>query len=331
MAAFSRNGSGGMGSPSVRWSLSGRRPDGARSLAARDADPAFPGSTHTTLASARGVTVHEVACHWEAGARMKERFSQFGLSLVRRGMFVRTTPRAEFLIDPTTAYFEQPGFEQQISHPRAAAGVTTVVLFSDDAMVRYAGDVTLPDVLIPIGPDVQLLHVDLVADVRAGIDRPELDARLTDLIGLLVERAAPGRLTARRPGTRAAHGRLVNLAREAIAADPASFDLGALAADLGCTPFHLSRVFHRMTGTTLTRYRNQVRATAVIDRVAAGEEKLADLAAELGFADHSHLVRVLRRAIGQPPSELRRRFRGARAVVDRNRTSRSKPYGNALP
>jgi AraC-like DNA-binding protein len=262
---------------------------------------------------------------------MKERFSQFGLCLVRRGMFVRTTPRAELLIDPTTAYFEQPGFEQQISHPRAAAGVTTVVLLSDDAMVRYAGDVTLPDVLIPIGPDVQLLHVDLVADLRAGIDRPELDARLTELIGLLVERAAPGRLTARRPGTRAAHGRLVDLAREAIAADPASFDLGALAADLGCTPFHLSRVFHRMTGTTLTRYRNQVRATAVIDRVAAGEEKLADLAAELGFADHSHLVRVLRRAIGQPPSELRRRFRGARAVVDRNRTSRSKPYGNALP
>jgi len=44
----------------------------------------------------------------------------------------------------------------------------------------------LPDVLIPIGPDVQLLYVDLVADLRAGTDRPELDARLTDLIGLLV-------------------------------------------------------------------------------------------------------------------------------------------------
>ncbi|HYT81246.1 MAG TPA: hypothetical protein VEQ37_18745 [Actinomycetota bacterium] len=65
--------------------------------------------------------------------------------------------------------------------------------------------------------------------------------------------------------------------------------------------------------------------------MAAGEEKLADLAAELGFADHSHLVRVLRRAIGQPPAELRRRFRGARAVADGNRTSRSKPYGNTLP
>jgi AraC-like DNA-binding protein len=84
-----------------------------------------------------------------------------------------------------------------------------------------------------------------------------------------------------------------------------------------------------MTGTTLTRYRNRVRATAVIDRVAAGEEKLADLAAELGFADHSHLVRVLRRAVGHSPSELRRRFRGA--AVDKGRTSRSKPYGYALP
>ena len=330
MAAFSRNGSGEMGSPSVRWSLSGRRPDGVRSPAARDADPAFPGSTYTTLASARGVAVHEVACDWEAGARMKERFSQFGLSLVRRGMSVRTTPRVEFLIDPTTAYFEQPGFEQQISHPRGAGGITTVVLLSDDAMVRYAGDVTLPDVLIPIGPDVQLLHVDLVADLRAGIDRPELDARLTDLIGLLVERAAP-EPDGSPSWDRAAHGRLVNLAREAIAADPASFDLGALAADprVHAVPPEPCVSPHDRNdpdavpqpGSRDGRHRPSGRR--------GGEG--SHLAAELGFADHSHLVRVLRLAIGQPPSELRRRFRGARAVVDRNRTSRSKPYGNALP
>ena len=331
MAAISRNGSAEVGNRSVRWSLHGRRLEGARSQAVPDADAALLGSTCRTLASARGVAVHEVTCHCEAGARMKERFSQFGLSIVRRGVFVRTTPRAEFLVDPTTAYFEQPHLEQQISHPRDAGGVTTVVLFSDDAMVRYAGDVVLPDVLIPIGPEVQLQHVGLIAALRAGIDRPELDARLTDLIGLLVERAAPGRLTARRSRTRAAHGRLVDLAREAIAADPASFDLGSLAADLGCTPFHLSRVFHRTTGTTLTRFRNQVRATAVIDRVAAGEEKLADLAAELGFADHSHLVRVLRRAIGQPPSALRRRFGCAGAIFDEDRTNRSKPSGARLP
>jgi AraC-like DNA-binding protein len=318
-------------SHSVRWSLGGRRPDGARSPAALDADPAFPGSLYATLASIRGVAVHEVTCHWEAGARMKERHSQFGVCLVRRGMFVRTTPRAEFLVDPTTACFELPGFEQQIIHPRAVGGLTTVVLLSDDAMVRYAGEVTLPDVLIPIGADVQLQHLDLLADVRAGIDGSELDVRLTDLIGLLVERAAPGRLTARRPRTRAAHLRLVDLAREAIVADPASFDLGALAADLGCTPFHLSRVFHRTTGLTLTRYRNQVRATTVIDRVAAGEEKLADLAAELGFADHSHLVRVVRRAIGQPPSALRSRFFDRERTFDGDRTSRSKPTERALP
>jgi AraC-like DNA-binding protein len=63
--------------------------------------------------------------------------------------------------------------------------------------------------------------------------------------------------------------------------------------------------------------------------VAAGEENLADLAAELGFADHSHLVRVLRRAIGQPPSALRRRFRGG--IFDGHRTNRSKPSGARLP
>jgi AraC-like DNA-binding protein len=59
------------------------------------------------------------------------------------------------------------------------------------------------------------------------------------------------------------------------------------------------------TGTTLTEYWNRVRVLAAIERLAGGEDRLADLAAQLGFVDQSHLARLLRQAVGLPPGRLR--------------------------
>ena len=40
-------------------------------------------------------------------------------------------------------------------------------------------------------------------------------------------------------------------------------------------------------------------------RLADGETSLTRLAGDLGFADHAHLARVVRREVGQAPSRLR--------------------------
>jgi len=48
-----------------------------------------------------------------------------------------------------------------------------------------------------------------------------------------------------------------------------------------------------------------LRARAALERVAGGERDLARLAADVGFADQSHLARVVRRETGRPPSALR--------------------------
>jgi AraC-like DNA-binding protein len=42
-----------------------------------------------------------------------------------------------------------------------------------------------------------------------------------------------------------------------------------------------------------------------LERFAGGERNLARLAAELGFADQSHLTRVMRTLTGRTPSSLR--------------------------
>jgi AraC-like DNA-binding protein len=295
----------------VRWAVTDT-PRRAPFTSRLDSEPGG-GSTYRTLARAGGVSIVDVRCRWHAGARMRERFQSFGLSLVRQGFFVRHVRQSDQVGDSTTALFEQPGREQLVSHPLPVSGSTTVIVMSAEAMARYAGDLTMPDRAIPISPDVHVDHAALLADLRAGIDEAELDARLTWLIGGLVETDSPGRLTSHRAATARSHQRIVDHVREAIAADPAVLDLRGLAAELGHTPFHVSRVFRRTTGTTLIQHRNNVRVAVAIDRLAEGHESLARLAAELGFCDQSHLSRVLRRSVQLPPGRLRDRlFRDGR-------------------
>lgn len=43
-----------------------------------------------------------------------------------------------------------------------------------------------------------------------------------------------------------------------------------------------------------------------MDRLAAGEASLADLAADLGFADQAHLTRTFCQHLGHTPRTLRR-------------------------
>jgi AraC-like DNA-binding protein len=54
----------------------------------------------------------------------------------------------------------------------------------------------------------------------------------------------------------------------------------------------------------------RLRARDALERIAGGERNLARLAADLGFADHSHLCRVVGAETGMTPSALRRMLAG---------------------
>jgi AraC-like DNA-binding protein len=86
--------------------------------------------------------------------------------------------------------------------------------------------------------------------------------------------------------------------------------LTELARRLYCSPHHLSRVFRRVTGHTITFYRNELRVRAVLEDVSAGATNLRTLAAHYGFADQAHLGRVVRRHWHQSPAGLARILTG---------------------
>jgi AraC-like DNA-binding protein len=120
----------------------------------------------------------------------------------------------------------------------------------------------------------------------------------------LLARRLPERVASGRPATTAAHRLLVERARAALLADPA-LGLIELSRHIGCSPHHLSRVFSRLTGSSLASYRNRLRVSRALDRISQGENNLAGLAADLGFADHAHMTRTIRGATGRTPTACR--------------------------
>jgi AraC-like DNA-binding protein len=77
-----------------------------------------------------------------------------------------------------------------------------------------------------------------------------------------------------------------------------------LARAVHYSPFHLSRVFREVMGLTLSRYRTRLRLHDVLTRLD-GASDLNRLAADAGFADHSHMTRTFVTHLGRTPSALR--------------------------
>jgi len=218
--------------------------------------------------------------------------------LMRAGGFAHRCNGVETFVSTSTALVLRPGDEIQVAHP-VGHGDAYLVLQYDrplDGGLRHGA--------VPVDDRADLCHRRLAAECAAGIDRVDLADRIEGLLRLL---AAPGRPepVSRRPGTEAAHRRLVDGLTALLLADGYRLSLPEIAQALSTSPYHLSRVVHRVTGTTLGAYRNRLRVRAVLGDVAAGATNLRELAAGYGFADQSHLIRVVRAHVGRTPGQMR--------------------------
>lgn len=86
----------------------------------------------------------------------------------------------------------------------------------------------------------------------------------------------------------------------------ATDSLEEIAEAVECSVFHLCRVFRDETGTTIHRYRHQLRLRRSLELVAEPESDLTAVAFQLGFSSHSHFTTAFRKAFGTTPSEFRR-------------------------
>lgn len=246
----------------------------------------------TRLAATPDVVVLDSVCAGAAdGPDRPERVEGFELVVPRAGGFRRATHDGERVVDPTAAYLAVPGQDQLITHSADGGDACRVFALSSAlAPPRLAGGP------VALSAAADLFERALVARLRRGlVDELAVEEGVVRLGALLdpldhCPRPTPA----------------VDRARELLAhrfAEP--LPLVELARLVGYSPHHLSRTFARAAGLTLSRYRRRLRVRAALARLEQGADDLAALAADLGFADHSHLTAACKAEAGAAPSRLR--------------------------
>ena len=148
-----------------------------------------------------------------------------------------------------------------------------------------------------------------LVDAHAGIDAPELAAAVSiampDLVGAARALGAWLEGRVREPTGEA---RLANDMMRMLMTDASILRIEDAAARLAVSPRTLQRLAHRAVGlppaAIIRRRRLQEAAQRVREQPGA---RLADIAAELGYADQAHLASDFRAVLGLTASEYRER------------------------
>ena len=156
-----------------------------------------------------------------------------------------------------------------------------------------------------VTPEMALTHLRLVRGHRLGADDVTLEALALELLAAAVEQHHEGVNSYSRRTTGESRRRLVTEACELLHRPGRKIGLVEIARTIGCSPYHLSRVFHEITGLTIPQYRKRLRIHDALRRLNDGEYDLAAIAVASGFADHSHMTRSIVAQYGDPPSRLR--------------------------
>jgi AraC-like DNA-binding protein len=140
--------------------------------------------------------------------------------------------------------------------------------------------------------------------VRPGPTPMEMQAGVVEFVAALVaelldESAAP----TPRPD---ADARVAARIRDCLHADPAvNIDLDTLARQIGMSRFRVLRVFKRRYGLPPHTYQLQLRLGLAQKSLREGCQP-AQVAAEYGFVDQSHLTRHFKRLLGVTPAQYAR-------------------------
>ncbi len=280
----------------------------------------IPVHTRQLLFSSLGLSLVDFRCraHVEPDGA-EEQNSAHSIALVRRGVFGRRHRGEALFADPNQVLFFNAGEGYRYSHPLPGGDDCTILALETGPALelvsrnapREAEDPRLPfrRAVGHASPPVAALHYELLWLARKGAPRLEIEDALSELADAAVraayaarpeDRASAGALRRRREQVEA-----VRLALHERLGSPLA--LAPLAEAVGCSPFHLSRVFRATTGVSLRRYAKRLRARIAAERLLAGARDLTSLAFELGYADHSHLTNAFRDEWGVPPSAFRAR------------------------
>lgn len=190
--------------------------------------------------------------------------------------------REELVADALTAFHIAGGEQYQLRGEGARSHVVLSGAASD----------------LPHARSWRLRPSDLLR-LRLAWRRPGGAAQLASLVAQALAHAVPS--------AHASAPDCVLRACALLAHDPAArWTLPMLAREAGASPFHLARQFRRHVGLSIHQYLVRLRIAIGLERLDAGDNQLAGLAHELGFASQSHFGALFRREVGVSPAHARR-------------------------
>ncbi|TLX14310.1 MULTISPECIES: AraC family transcriptional regulator [Rhizobium] len=84
-----------------------------------------------------------------------------------------------------------------------------------------------------------------------------------------------------------------------------AFSLEALAAEVGLSPFHFSRVFKQSTGYSPSEYFIRMRMAEARRLLRETDRSVIEIGLDVGYSSPSHFATVFRKVVGVTPSEYR--------------------------
>ena len=242
--------------------------------------------------------------------------------VTRRGTYARECEGVRAIADAGAALFWHPGEEYRITHPVPGGDECSVfrveesglrdLLRAWDPVAAESHSPRFPAARVPLDGPMYLLH--RLAVHRLG-QCGELCALEGEECAVEFVRGAVRRLysTGHVPGTvRPEHSNrrgaeYVARVREVIARRKNErLSLAAIARDVDCSPFHLSRIVSAREGIGVYGMVLQLRLRAALDLVLDGRRSIGRIALDAGFASHSHFDDAFRREFGCAPIVARR-------------------------
>ena len=161
-----------------------------------------------------------------------------------------------------------------------------------DALERAAPQLGIARVVLPL--------LELYAAFRA--PAPERQVLAEEVVLEIARQRRPRSewKTLGRPGW------LSRIAETAAAGCTRPLSLTMLAAECDVHPVYLARVFRRHYAQSIGSFMLQSRLRLAMHRLVTTAEPIVRIALECGFADQSHLTRLLHRETGSTPARFRR-------------------------
>lgn len=252
------------------------------------------------------VRVFDVTCHApRSGCSGEERCNATQIVMPHRGVFILHHRGVPIVADPNTALLFGMGDTYQISHPVDGGDQCTVLIFPPDIVEDALGSIETRHRIVHTATQLSI-HELTHTMTTGGPDRLEAEESAILVLNALAKDFNSS-LPLSRQQMNEFQQRRVEEVRALLASHPTeAWHLASIARTVYCSPFHLARQFRAVTGESIARYLLRLRLAIALDCLAQGENDLARLAVELGFAHHSHFSARFRSVFGTTPTEARK-------------------------